>query len=219
MATPLLIDTDVLIDDLRDYPAAVSDVEAQHERCLISVVTVAELYAGVREGEERARLEQFPRAFEIIPLDLRLAVQGGLYRRDYRKSHNVGSADALIAATATQRQVPLVTLNRKHFPMLRDVIVPYQKAQHNAAPNQGLEPTRKTARLRPGVRRPICPCQYSTRPHRLAHQAHHPECGEGSRQAGGRSSASHDITGRRTTTCTNGARFDLGLVSLFEGPI
>jgi predicted nucleic acid-binding protein len=94
MATPLLIDTDVLIDYLRGYPAAVSYVEAQQERFLISVVTVAELYAGVREGEERARLEQFLRAFEIIPLDLRLAVQGGLYRRDYRKSHNVGLADA-----------------------------------------------------------------------------------------------------------------------------
>jgi predicted nucleic acid-binding protein len=48
----------------------------------------------------------------------------------------MGLADALIAATATQRQVPLVALNRKHFPMLQDVIVPsYQKAQHNAAPN------------------------------------------------------------------------------------
>jgi predicted nucleic acid-binding protein len=48
MATPLLIDTDVLIDYLRDYPAAVSYVEAQQERFLISVVMVAELYAGVR---------------------------------------------------------------------------------------------------------------------------------------------------------------------------
>ena len=142
MAPPLLIDTDVLIDYLRDYPAAASYVEAHQGRFLISVVTVAELYAGVREGEERARLEQFLRAFEIIPLDLRLAVQGGLYRRDYSKSHNVGLADALIAATATQRQVPLVTLNRRHFPMLQDVIVPYHKAQPSTAPNKGIEPTR-----------------------------------------------------------------------------
>src|SRR2546430_26214 len=76
------------------------------------------------------------------PLDHRLAVQGGLYRSDYSKSHNVGLSDALIAATATQWQVPLVTLNRRHFPMLQDVIVPYHKAQPNPAPNQGMEPTR-----------------------------------------------------------------------------
>jgi hypothetical protein len=37
-------------------------------------------------------------------------------------------ADALIDATATQHQVALSTLNRKHFPMLQDVIVPYRKA-------------------------------------------------------------------------------------------
>jgi predicted nucleic acid-binding protein len=142
MATPLLLDTDVLIDYLRDYPDAVSYVEAQQERLLLSVVTVAELYAGVREGEERSRLERFLRAFEIIPLDPHLAVQGGLYRRDYSKSHNVGLADALIAATATHRQVPLVTLNQKHFPMLQDVIVPYHKSQPNPVPHQGMGPTR-----------------------------------------------------------------------------
>jgi hypothetical protein len=41
MATQLLIDTDVLIDYLRGSPDAVSYVEAQQERLLISVVTVA----------------------------------------------------------------------------------------------------------------------------------------------------------------------------------
>jgi predicted nucleic acid-binding protein len=130
-----------LIDYLRDYPEAVSDVKAQQERLLISVVTVAELYAGVREGEERARLERFLRAFEIVPLDLRFAVQGGLYRRDDSKSHNVGLADVFIAATATRRQVPLVTLTRRHVPMLQDVIVPYHKAQDTTAPDAGREPT------------------------------------------------------------------------------
>ena len=100
-------------------PDAVSYVEAQQERLFISAVTVAVLYAGMREGGEWSRLERFLRAFEIIPLDQRLAVQGGLYRRDYSKSHNVGLADALIAATATQWQVPLVTLNRSIFPCSR----------------------------------------------------------------------------------------------------
>jgi hypothetical protein len=39
MATPLLIDTDVLIDYLRDYPDAVSYVEAQQEGLLIYIIT------------------------------------------------------------------------------------------------------------------------------------------------------------------------------------
>jgi predicted nucleic acid-binding protein len=127
MAERLLIDTDVLIDYLRDRAEAVSYLEALTESLLVSVITVAELYAGVREGAERTKLDEFIRAFEIVPVDQEVAVRGGLYRRDYIKSHNIGLADALIAATAELRQAALVTLNSKHFPMLANVVVPYQK--------------------------------------------------------------------------------------------
>ena len=127
MADRLLIDTDVLIDYLRNRAEAVSYLEGLTQSQLVSVVTVAELYAGVREGAERTKLDEFIRAFEIVPVDREIAVRGGLYRRDYIKSHNVGLADALIAATVELRHAVLVTLNGKHFPMLTNVIVPYQK--------------------------------------------------------------------------------------------
>ena len=127
MADRLLIDTDVLIDYLRDRAEAVSYLESLTESLLISVITMAELYAGVREGAERTKLDEFVQAFEVVPVDREVAIEGGLYRRDYMKSHNVGLADALIAATAELRQAALVTLNSKHFPMLANVIVPYQK--------------------------------------------------------------------------------------------
>ena len=124
---PLLIDTDVLIDYLRGRPEAVSYLENRTEPLLISAVTVAELYAGVRDGAERTALDSFTQAFEIVAVEEEIAVKGGLYRRDYSKSHNTGLADALIAATAEVRKAELVTLNKKHFPMLSSVIVPYQK--------------------------------------------------------------------------------------------
>ncbi len=127
MAERLLIDSDVLIDYLRGKAEAVSYLEGLTESLLVSVITVAELYAGVREGAERIKLDGFIRAFEIVPVDREVAIRGGLYRRDYMKSHNVGLADALIAATAEFRQATLVTLNSKHFPMLANVVVPYQK--------------------------------------------------------------------------------------------
>ena len=128
MADLLLLDTDVLIDYLRGRVEAVTYLETLLEPLLISVVTVAELYAGVRDGAEMTALEDFIRAFEIVRLDEDIAVKGGLYRRDYSKSHNTGLADALIAATAEIRGAALVTLNKKHFPMLADVVVPYQKS-------------------------------------------------------------------------------------------
>lgn len=127
MADCLLIDSDVLIDYLRGHSAAAGYLEGLTERQILSVMTVAELYAGIREGAERRALEELLAAFEIIPLDESTAVAGGLLRRKYLKSHNVGIADAVIAATAQAENAVLVTLNKKHFPMLSEVFVPYQK--------------------------------------------------------------------------------------------
>jgi predicted nucleic acid-binding protein len=127
MADRLLIDTDVLIDYLRNRAEAVAYLENATEQMLISTMTAAELYAGVKEGPERSKLDAFITAFEIAPVELAIAMAGGLHRRQYHKSHNVSLTDALIAATAEQHQATLITLNRKHFPMLHDVTVPYTK--------------------------------------------------------------------------------------------
>lgn len=127
MISPILLDTDVLIDYLRGRPDAVTYLESLTVPLLISAITVAELYSGVREGDERTALDNFISAFELVPVDEIIAVQGGLHRRNYGKSHNVGLADAIIAATAEAKNAVLVTLNKKHFPMLTSVIVPYVK--------------------------------------------------------------------------------------------
>ena len=127
MAAQLLIDTDVMIDYLRGRAEGVAYLEGLTEPLAVSTISVAELYAGVREGDERLALEKFLEAFEIIPVDQTIAVTGGLFRRDYGKSHSTGLADALIAATAENKQLNLVTLNARHFPMVTNIIVPYQK--------------------------------------------------------------------------------------------
>ncbi len=126
MADRLLLDTDVLVDYLRGEQEAMAYLEGLGGDLLTSAITVAELFAGVREGEERRVLTQFIRAFEIVPIDSDIAKQGGLYRRGFGPSHGVGLADALIAASAEAREAKVVTLNERHFPML-DVLVPYQK--------------------------------------------------------------------------------------------
>jgi predicted nucleic acid-binding protein len=128
MAERLLLDSDVLIDYLRGAAEAVEWLEARSEVLLRSAISVAELYAGVREGRERAALGAFLSAFEIVAVDRQIAEAGGLYRRDYGRSRHTGLADALIAATAEARQALLVTLNRKPFPMMPDVLVPYRKS-------------------------------------------------------------------------------------------
>lgn len=128
MTNALLLDSDVLIDYLRQRPPAVAYLRALPAVPLLSAVVVAELFSGVRDGHERQQLEAFIIASQVVPVDERVAIQAGLLRRQYRLSHRPALPDMLIAATALVHNATLVTLNSKHFFMLPSVVVPYQKA-------------------------------------------------------------------------------------------
>lgn len=127
MPKPLLLDSDVLIDYLRQRPAAVAYLEGLTVVPLLSVVGIAELFSGVRDGQERTQLASLIADTQVLEIDERIATQAGLRRRQYRLSHRPELPDMLIAATAIVHNATLVTLNGKHFPMLPDVLVPYQK--------------------------------------------------------------------------------------------
>ena len=126
MLKKLLIDTDVIIDYLRDYTPAVQYLEKLSNPLQLSAITVAELYAGIRDKGEQKVIENFFGAFEIIPIDNVIAQTGGLLRKKYGKSHGTGLADALIAATAIHQESNLSTLNIRHYPMMKP-IQPYVK--------------------------------------------------------------------------------------------
>jgi predicted nucleic acid-binding protein len=95
----------------------------------VSVITVGELFAGAREGDERTALDAMLSTFHVLPLDGDIAAQGGLLWRDCGKSHGVGLNDALIGATALLHGRRFATLNGKHYPMLpgKELIQPYLK--------------------------------------------------------------------------------------------
>jgi predicted nucleic acid-binding protein len=125
VAERLLLDTDVLVEYLRGRPEAIEYLEGLESDLFVSDVSVAELFSGVKGDQEERSLEQFLLAFTALPVTEGVARLGGLYRRDFRPSHGTGLADALIAATAEENGVDLVTLNRRHFPMVRKVTIPY----------------------------------------------------------------------------------------------
>jgi predicted nucleic acid-binding protein len=123
--TPRLLDTCLVIDFLRRKPEATVYFRELEEVPFLSAITVAELYAGVREGTERQKLDRLVNAFHTVAVSEAIGRTGGLYRRQYFGSHGVNLADALIAACAEDIGADLVTLNKKHFPMVSRVIVPY----------------------------------------------------------------------------------------------
>ena len=127
MADRLLIDTDVLIEYLRGYDKAAEYLEGLTSDLYLSVISVAELFAGVRGDEEEEALKQLLQTFTVLTITENVARLGGLYRRDYRTSHGTGLADALIAATAQEHDAGLATFNQRHFPMLEKITVPYER--------------------------------------------------------------------------------------------
>ena len=126
-----LLDTDILIDHLRGEEQARSlllDLALAEQPPAISVITVAEIEAGLRDAE-RAQVEALLSSLQSLTVDAAIARLAGRYRMALGKSHSVLLPDALIAATALQHEKTLYTMNQKHYPMAElEVIVPYQKA-------------------------------------------------------------------------------------------
>ena len=69
----LLFDTDVLIEYLRGKAEAKAYIDTKQDVIYMSAITMAELYAGVREGEEYKKLGIFIKTFEVINLNKNIA--------------------------------------------------------------------------------------------------------------------------------------------------
>ena len=117
--TGVLFDSDVIIEILRGEPDivdAVAALEATGTPTYCSPINQAEIYAGIRPGEE-AMTEAFFRARGEVLLDAEVGRKAGVYLARHAASRGVRIADALIAAAATVSGLRLWTLNRRHYPM------------------------------------------------------------------------------------------------------
>lgn len=119
MATYLL-DTDVIIDALqgrRNRNLLLQELLLDRHLLGCCAINVAEVYAGVRPGEE-GRTEELLRSLECYEISWEIARTAGLLKRDYaRKGITLALADTTIAAVAITNRLPLLTDNVKHYPM------------------------------------------------------------------------------------------------------
>jgi predicted nucleic acid-binding protein len=99
----LLLDTDVLIDHLRGHRQLVAEDAA------ISVVTRTELFAG--DERQESAIEALLGDYDEVDVDWHIARRAGRVKRQT----GLKIADALIAATALEHELSLMTRNRRHF--------------------------------------------------------------------------------------------------------
>lgn len=114
-----LIDTDILIWVLRKnkkYKDLFKKL-SRKDTLAISTVTIAEIYKNTYPTEliETEELLEELQTYAVTP---KIAKQGGLYWQEYSKNlSGLSIIDCLIAATVSENDATLVTLNKKHFQM------------------------------------------------------------------------------------------------------
>ncbi|MDI9334501.1 MAG: type II toxin-antitoxin system VapC family toxin [Cytophagales bacterium] len=112
----MLIDSDVLIWLLRGNAHAAQTLEAL-PAWSISAVTYMELVQGCRSRTELKAMQKAFRATpnEVLPLTEAISQRACDLVDAYTLAHGLQMADSLIAATALENGLPLLTGNAKHF--------------------------------------------------------------------------------------------------------
>ncbi len=123
--TPVLLDTCIVIDYLRQKDGAIVYVHSLKSTPRLSSMTIMELYAGIKGNKEKRMIESIAAHSIVLDVTHPIAVQSGEYLKQYRPSHGIGAVDSVIAATAQFHEIALATLNVKHFPMFKNLQKPY----------------------------------------------------------------------------------------------
>jgi predicted nucleic acid-binding protein len=120
-ASALLIDTDIIIDYLKSIRPASALLDSSQFDFYYSSWTRKELLAkaGLKEAE-RQEIEMLLGRFRIIPVDDAIGEKYWLLLKKY-ESQGLRQADAIIAATAWQKNFPLLTRNKKHFRFISEI--------------------------------------------------------------------------------------------------
>jgi predicted nucleic acid-binding protein len=112
----MLVDTDVLIWNLRGEPSAANRLDRERGFA-ISAVTYMELTQGVRDKNELSVLRRALRFWssDILHVDSAISARAMFLVEEHALSDSLQLADALIAATALEYGLPLLTGNVKHY--------------------------------------------------------------------------------------------------------
>ncbi len=112
----MLVDTDVLIWHLRGYPNAARRLDALSEQTL-STVSYLEILQGIRNKAELVAVKKMldKRSAKLLPLTETITLRATELMEALALSHGLQMGDALIAATAMEHQLPVLTGNVRHF--------------------------------------------------------------------------------------------------------
>lgn len=130
MSALVIVDTDILIDAGMGIEEAIHCLQQgkSHAQFAVSAITKMELIVGCRNKHELQHNETFLRQFEIIALNEAISHQAEQLLQQYRLSHGLLIADALIAATAVVVRCPFISKNQRDYRFIAELdLLPYPR--------------------------------------------------------------------------------------------
>lgn len=127
----ILLDTDIMIDLLRQYQPAISwMLSLGNEEIFLPGFVVMEIIQGVRNKKEQEKIEKALERYSIIWPSSEVCDEALTVFSDYHLSHNFGILDVLIGQIAVTLGLPLYTFNQKHYNAIPNLktIQPYEKS-------------------------------------------------------------------------------------------
>ncbi|HRU06913.1 MAG TPA: type II toxin-antitoxin system VapC family toxin [Candidatus Brocadiia bacterium] len=118
----MIFDTDVLIWIERGNRRAARVVESAPKRFL-SIFSRMELMQGARNRRHQDAIRDFLARFDFIllPLTENIGHRALIYVEQYGLTHGLTATDAVIAATAAENDLTLVSSNAKHYRLIKDL--------------------------------------------------------------------------------------------------
>lgn len=127
----IILDSDVMIDLLRQHPPAIAWLDSLgDEEIVLPGFVVMELFQGCSNKAEQEKVQNVLAAFETVwPSPETCDKALGIFSR-YHLGHNLGMLDALIGQTAVALSLSLHTFNRKHYAVIPDLVTtePYRRS-------------------------------------------------------------------------------------------
>ncbi|MBI3537065.1 MAG: type II toxin-antitoxin system VapC family toxin [Chloroflexi bacterium] len=112
----ILVDTDVMIDLLRQYAPALQWLDSLGDaEIILPGFVVMELIQGCKSKAEQEKVESNLEAYSITWPTSEICDQSLQVFADHHLSHGLGIIDALIGQMAVAMGLELLTFNQKHY--------------------------------------------------------------------------------------------------------
>ena len=124
----MIFDTDIFIWVQRGNPKAAKLIDQSKERYL-SVYSYMELLQTAKNKQQHDTVHDFLLSFNflVLPLTENIGHRALIYIEEYSLSHGIRAGDAIIAATAAENKLTLVSSNVKHFKPIKELKLKFFK--------------------------------------------------------------------------------------------